>query len=213
MSFVAAFCDRNSKHRNVSLHFLIQSSLRKCSNEADLVLRRKTQKLFYMKIRLLWFILSTLLISSAVFAQTSKREYKITTGTESLIDPESRAVKNFKRSHPEAVGETWSIDHGYYFVRFKEQGIKNKIAFTPNGKIDYTMKMYDNDMNLPHAVKAAVKSVYYDYRIVDAQELGLKNTVVYLVKITDSNTWKTIRVSDGDVEEIENYSNAISPCR
>ena len=75
------------------------------------------------------------------------------------------------------------------------------------------MKMYDNDMNLPHAVKAAVKSVYYDYRIVDAQELGLKNTVVYLVKITDSNTWKTIRVSDGDVEEIENYSNAISPCR
>ena len=58
-----------------------------------------------------------------------------------------------------------------------------------------------------------IKSVYYDYRILDAQELQVKHKKIYLVKITDSNTLKTIRVSDGEVEEIENYSNAISPCR
>lgn len=166
-----------------------------------------------MKRRLLWFVLSTLLIGSAAFAQTSKKEYKIAPGSENTIDPESKAIKNFKRSHPDASNESWSIENGYYFVKFPEGNIKNKIAFTPQGKVDYSLKLYDNENSLPRAVKAAVKSTYYDYKILDAQELRLKNTVIYLVKITDSYSLKTIRVSNGDVEEIENYSTVISPCR
>jgi hypothetical protein len=160
----------------------------------------------------MWFILSSLMLSSATFAQTSKREYKIA-NTESSIDPESKAIKNFKRSHPDVTNESWSTNNGYYFVKFKEGDVKNKIVYTPNGKIDYALKMYDNENNLPGSVKAAVKSTYYDYNILDAQELQLKNKVIYLVKITDSNTWKTIRVSNGELEEIENYSTVISPCR
>ena len=158
------------------------------------------------------FALSSLLISSAAIAQTSKREYKIS-GPASLVDPESKAVKNFKRSHPDVTNELWSIDNGYYFVKFKKGDVKNKIVYTPNGKLDYSLKMYDSENNLPRSVRTAVKSTYYDYRILDAQELEVKNNIVYLVKITDSNTWKTIRVSNGDVEEIENYSTVISPCR
>jgi hypothetical protein len=165
-----------------------------------------------MKTLLMWLAVSSLLISSATFAQTSKREYKIA-GTESPVDPESKAVKNFKRSHPDVTNESWSTDNGYYFVKFKKGGVKNKIVYTPNGKLDYALKMYNGENNLPRSVRTAVKSTYYDYRILDAQELQVRNNTVYLVKITDSNTWKTIRVSDGDVEEIENYSTVISPCR
>jgi hypothetical protein len=165
-----------------------------------------------MKLNILWFILSTLLISSTTFAQTSKREYKIL-NTESSVNRESKAMKNFKRSHPNVTGESWSRTDGYHFVKFKEGGIKNKIAYTPGGKIDYTLKMYDNENHLPRWVKIAVQSTYYNYNILDAQELRLKNKTIYLVKITDSTTWKMIRVSDGDLEEIENYSTVISPCR
>ena len=166
-----------------------------------------------MKTLIMWFILSSLLLTSATFAQTSKREYKIANATEASVNPESKAVKNFKRSHPEVTNESWSVENGYYFVKFKEGDVKNKIAYTPYGKIDYSLKMYINEKKLPRSVKAAVKSTYYDYKIVDGQELQLKNKVIYLVKITDSITWKTIRVSNGELEEIENYSTVISPCR
>src|ERR1044072_1006724 len=86
-----------------------------------------------MKTLLMLFALSSLLISSAAIAQTSKREYKIA-GPGSLVDPESKAVKNFKRSHPDVTNESWSTDNGYYFVKFKKGDVKNKIVYTPNGK-------------------------------------------------------------------------------
>jgi len=164
-----------------------------------------------MKILLMWVILSVLLATNTATAQTSKKEFKIT-NSESVINPETKAIKNFKRSHPDATNESWSTDNGYYFVSFKQGGIKNKIAYTPHGQVDYSLKMY-NENNLPYTVRSAVKSIYYDYTITNAQELDVKNKTIYLVKITDANSWKTIRVSNGDLEEIEDYSSVISPCR
>ena len=49
--------------------------------------------------------------------------------------------------------------------------------------------------------------------IRDVQELKVKNKLIYLIKVTDISTWRTIRVCNGDHEEIENYSTVISPCR
>jgi hypothetical protein len=165
-----------------------------------------------MKRRLMGFILLSLLIGTTSFAQTSKREFKLANG-EATIDSESKPFKNFKRSYPNVTNEKWSTDKGYYFVKFKEGEVSNKIAYTGNGKVDYSLKMYNNESYLPRSVKSAVKSVYYDYRILDAQELRVKHKTIYLVKITDSNSWKTIRVSDGELEEIEAYYTVISPCR
>ena len=164
-----------------------------------------------MKILLMWVILSVLLVTNTATAQTSKKEFKII-NSESVINPETKAIKNFKRSHPDTTNESWSTDNGYYFVSFKQGGIKNKIAYTPHGQVDYSLKIY-NENNLPYTVRSAVKSIYYDYTITNAQELDVKNKTIYLVKITDANSWKTIRVSNGDLEEIEDYSSVISPCR
>ena len=164
-----------------------------------------------MKILLMWVILSVLLVTNTANAQTSKKEFKIN-NPESVITPETKAIKNFKRSHPDATNESWSTDNGYYFVSFKQDDIKNKIAYTPHGQVDYALKIY-NENNLPYSVRSAVKSIYYDYTITNAQELDVKNKTIYLVKISDANSWKTIRVSNGDLEEIEDYSSVISPCR
>ena len=165
-----------------------------------------------MKLKFMWFLLLFLLISIANYAQTSKREFKIA-NIEASVDRESKAFKNFKKSYPDVTNESWSTDKGYYFVKFKDGDVKNKIVYTRNGKIDYALKLYSNESFLPRSIISAVKGTYYDYKILDAQELILKHRTVYLVKITDSNSWKTIRVSDGNLEEIENYSSVISPCK
>ena len=162
-------------------------------------------------ITLLKFIISFLLISSATNAQTSKSEFTIS-NTESFLNTESKAVKNFRRSHPNIMNETWRSDNGYYFVSFMQGNTKNKIAYTRDGKVDYSLKMY-HENNLPYAVRNSIKSIYYDYKITDVQELKVKNKTIYLVKITDTHTWRMIRFCNGDLEEIENYSTVISPCR
>ena len=168
------------------------------------------KKYFFMEKKTMLFVIS-LLIGSITFGQTSKREYKIT-DNETVVIPESKALKNFKRSHPDVTNESWSSTNGYFFVKFKEGDVYNKIVYTRDGRLDYALKMY-RENSLPYTIRAVVKSAYYDYKIVDVQELQLKNKIIFLIKITDANTWKTIRVSNGDLEEIENYSTVISPCR
>jgi len=73
-------------------------------------------------------------------------------------------------------------------------------------------QMY-NENSLPYAVRNSIKSIYYDYKTTDILELKVKNKTIYLVKITDTNTWKTVRVCNGDLEVLENYSTVISPSR
>ena len=164
-----------------------------------------------MKLTFLCIVLFSLTMTSSALAQTNKREYKIA-GNEEVALPESKAVKNFKRSHPEVSNESWRTENDHFFVTYTTGDIKNKIAYTQRGRIDYALKMY-TEKNLPSGLRSIVKSTYYDYKITGEQELNLGNKIIYLIKITDSKTWKTIRVSNGELEEIENYSTVISPCR
>ena len=163
-----------------------------------------------MKTNFMWIVI-TLVITTAANAQTSKRDF-IINSKEAVISPESKAYKNFRRSHPSVTNETWRSNNGYSFVSFAQGDVKNKIAYTPDGRVDYSLKMY-KESNLPERIRNVVKSIYYDYTISDAQELKVNTQTIFLVKVNNANAWKTIRLSNGDVEEIESYSSVISPCR
>ena len=164
-----------------------------------------------MKTNLMWLVITTLVITTAANAQTSKKEF-IIDSKEAVISPESKAYKNFRRSHPSVTNETWRSNNGYSFVSFAQGDVKNKIAYTPDGRVDYSLKMY-KESNLPERIRTVVKSIYYDYTISDAQELKVNSQTIFLVKVNNANACKTIRLSNGDVEEIESYSSVISPCR
>ena len=164
-----------------------------------------------MKTNFMWLVITTLVITTAANAQTSKKEF-IIDSKEAVISPESKAYKNFRRSHPSVTNETWRSNNGYSFVSFAQGDVKNKIAYTPDGRVDYSLKMY-KESNLPERIRTVVKSIYYDYTISDAQELKVNSQTIFLVKVNNANAWKTIRLSNGDVEEIESYSSVISPCR
>lgn len=168
-------------------------------------------KIIFMKLTFLWIVLSSLMMTNAALSQTSKRDYNFA-GTDEVVTPETKAVKNFKRSHPDVTNESWRIENDYFFVTYRIDDINYKIAYTPEGHVDYSLRMYKEN-NLPSRVRSALKSTYYNYQITDVQELDLKTEIIYLIKLTDTYTWKTIRVNNGDLEEIENYSTVISPCR
>ena len=114
-----------------------------------------------------------------------------------------KAVRSFRKTHPDISNEKWDFLDGYYFVNFSIDQVKYKIVYTKNGSLDYAMKMYE-EKNLPKEVRATVKSRYYDYTIHTAQELSINNKTIYIIQMSDSNSWKSVRVCEGEIEEIEN---------
>jgi hypothetical protein len=165
-------------------------------------------------------ILTAILVAAffSVSAQTSTKmfnahsEFSKTSADALPLSTESKAYKNFRRAYPNVVNEKWSQQNDHYIASFVLNDVKNKVVYTKFGKLDYFLKMY-TEKELPAFVRKAVKSAYYDYSITNAQELHTSTQTIFLVKITDRNSWKTIRVSDGEMEEIENYYSVISPCR
>lgn len=159
-------------------------------------------------------ILVTVLLAAVSITAGAQSQKKIfTTGNfKDLVIPSPKIENSFRRAFPDIQDEKWTMHNGYYFANFSKHGIKNQVVYTGNGQLDYLLKTYSRH-HLPTKVSSAVKSVYYNYTITNAQELTLKNSTIYLVKIFDSETFKTIRVHNGDMEEIESYSTVISPCR
>ena len=152
-------------------------------------------------------LLSLFILGSySATSQTAHRSFLL------LGNVDLKAVKHFEKTYPNAVNEKWRVENGYNIVSFVTGDIRNKVVYTPDGRLDYSLKMY-NEGQLPASIRKHVKSIYFDFDIKSAQELSVKNKTIYIAQLKDANSWKTVRVYNGDVEEIENYSVSISPCR
>lgn len=161
----------------------------------------------YKMLTTLVFILSATLAN----AQSHKRTF-VTGDFKELVIPTAKVESNFRRAYPDINDEKWSTENGYYFAIFTKGEIKNQVVYTEKGHLDYSLKVYSEKI-LPAAVRSTVKSVYYDYKITNAQELEIANKTIYLINLSGAKAFKTIRVHNGEMEEIESYSTVISPCR
>jgi hypothetical protein len=127
-------------------------------------------------------------------------------GNSTMALPESsvniRAVRSFRKSFPNVDKAKWKEQNGYYFVSFTTGSVKQKVVYNRNGEVDYALKIY-SEKELPSDLRAAVKGIYYDYAINSAQELKIGSKIVYLVQISTAQNLKTVRICEGDMEEIE----------
>ena len=111
-----------------------------------------------------------------------------------------KAVRQFRKNHPSADA-WWSQHKNHYFVDFTEDGIRQKIAFNRKGTLTYAIKYY-NANQVPEHARKNVKSTYYDYEIVAAQELTIGRENITLVQLTKPTHWITVRIADGEMEQI-----------
>lgn len=125
------------------------------------------------------------------------------TGDVSENDVNIRAVRMFRKKYPSADQVRWSENKGSYFVRFSVDGIKHKIAFDNSGDAEYQLKVY-NAANVPAHIVKTMKLNYYDYEVKGAQELTTGSKTIHVVQLAGYKSWKTIRIADGEVEEIQN---------
>ena len=122
-----------------------------------------------------------------------------------LSDIHPRAIQDFQRSFKDITSEEWSkLDNGY-IASFTIDSVKTKVAYNRHGIRNYTLQYY-NEQKLPREVRNMVKSVYYDYAIFNVIEVNLNDQPIYLVYMRDETHLKTIRVSNGEMQEVQNYT-------
>ena len=129
--------------------------------------------------------------------------------SESKLTPERaneipmRVVRHFVTTHGNAEEVSWARVSNGSVVYFKEDGIDTKMAYKINGQPSYLLRFYKEN-RMPEAIRRQVKSKYFDYSIFMIIEVLANDQTIYLVKMEDKDSYKTVRVCDGEMKVVEN---------
>jgi hypothetical protein len=149
--------------------------------------------------------------SPALNNPTSKEVAYTNTANETnvagTININAKALKNFSKTYKKAADAGWFVIKDGYLAQFKQDGITTKVFYDPKGRWVGNLRCYFED-KLPRDIRHLVKSHYYDYNIFYVQEVTVGNATVYLVKIEDKTSFKTIRVQDGEMTETEAFTKS-----
>ena len=175
-----------------------------------------------MKKQLLRFVsgfIPALALFSQVNAQVAKASFELNLKeaitTEALsnavimnepgtVNVNSRALKDFTKSFKDAENVSWSEMKDGFIAKFIDGGVETKAYYDQKGRWTATIRTYKEN-KLPKDIRKQVKSTYYDFTINQINEVTLGQITAYLVRIEDEDSFKTIRVIDGEMDVYEDY--------
>jgi hypothetical protein len=161
-------------------------------------------------------LIALVIVSAATLAGTSRANAQIVSNSSSLeyqmnatetknsinelaISP--RAVKDFMNTHKNVTGESWMKTKDGFSVRFNSDDVRTTIYYDKKGNWSGSIKIYGEE-KLLREVRHVVKSTYYDYNIVYAQEIETTDSdgvPTYVVCVEDKTKIKMIRIRDGEM--------------
>lgn len=115
------------------------------------------------------------------------------------------AVRDFLKRFNEQPNARWyKMKDGSLMVKFEKPDDAYRVAYTSRGNWIYTIQTY-YEKKLPRDVRAIVKSTYYDYAITQVEEIAHSDAegTIYIVHLKDDVSWKTVRVCNGEMDEME----------
>jgi hypothetical protein len=170
------------------------------------------------------FIRIVLFISSSIMASTGYSQ----TSTGLALDPGSiiraetaaadmntlsemktaseKMYRQFTKTFAKASNITVFPSKRCFEVYCKVDGINNKILYSKNGRFIHNVRNYDHS-KLPEIVSEAVLDYYPRYTIFGGvAEVWVMGKVAYFVMIQNKNSWKRVKVLDGEIEVFEEYA-------
>ncbi len=151
--------------------------------------------------------ISVLAQPAAINTEPEKREVS-TVVNKPGSNPVARlkAEKNFLKQHKHADSIQWFDDNNGFFVYYKQDGRKGRSFYNGRGQFLYDVISYPGKLISPQ-LKDLVKSVYYlDFRITHVSEIRTAGKLVHLIELTDDKCWKKLRVQDGVMELIKEFT-------
>jgi hypothetical protein len=141
----------------------------------------------------------------AVIRISDPSQNEVSDKTASLNDVSSKAIRDFDKVFKDVKDEKWYLLPNGYLAEFSREDAKTLVVYDKNGNWNFTI-CYAGERILPEKVRSAIKSVYYDYNIKRVEKIQVEDKVFYLANIDNDTQLKTVRVSDGEVEEIEEFN-------
>jgi hypothetical protein len=124
-----------------------------------------------------------------------------------LNEINTHAYRHFQRLFPSGTsGEYWFVSPDGYQVSFLRAGHHYRAFFDKHGAYRYSLCYYPGK-EIPRNPGDLIKARYPDYRIDVVTEITDGEKTFHLVKILNVQSIKTLSVSDGRIEVLEQLIN------
>jgi hypothetical protein len=169
-----------------------------------------------MKNVIVTTIIAGCLVAGPVTAQQASRPLltdkmqSMQTSTRFINKIHVKAMRDFLKRDETAADANWMVVENGFVVKYTDKNNSHcRTVYNSRGDFSYTIKQYF-ESNLLRDVRAMIKSQYYDYKITLVEEIvQTLKPLVYVVHMEDAATLKNIRVSDREIEVIEEYKKAL----
>lgn len=169
-----------------------------------------------MKNVIVTIFIAGCLLAEAVTAQQASRPLltdnmqSLQTSTRFVNKIHVKAMRDFLKRDKTAANADWMVVENGFVVKYTDKNNSHcRTVYNSRGDFSYTIKQYF-ESNLLREVRAMIKSQYYDYKITLVEEIVQTfKPLVYVVHMEDATSLKNIRVSDREIEVIEEYIKAL----
>ncbi|HEY4966221.1 MAG TPA: hypothetical protein VII28_07470 [Puia sp.] len=115
-----------------------------------------------------------------------------------------RALRDFMFRYGQKDQACWfsTPDGGFesYFIR---DGFGDRAVYDQKGNWKFSLIMYGED-KLPRNIRSAVRSVYYDFDIVMAEEVQMNEGIEYIVTLEEQSAIRVVKVDrQGELEVLQ----------
>jgi hypothetical protein len=111
------------------------------------------------------------------------------------------ALKDFKKRVTSTVNENWETTADGFVAYYSKDAVINKLIYDKKGKWKFTVLDYTRN-KLEPVLRDAVEYAY-EGTVYNVNEIHTAYKIVYIVRVADATTYKTIRIADGEMEMIE----------
>jgi hypothetical protein len=135
-----------------------------------------------------------------------------------MLSPVAFTVANFKVSEKtqtefyklfaDAENVRWYEQDKKILVKFAMNDQKHQALLNKKGSLIYDIT-FGSEKNLPTDVRKLVKSTYFDYNITLTFKVEEDNRTIWVVNMEDDKNLITVRVEDGEMEEVKNLRKSL----
>jgi hypothetical protein len=113
-----------------------------------------------------------------------------------LTEINSKAMRSFVSSYPNATDPQWVTYSAGYVVYFTRDGMRCKVYYTRTGEHKCTIQQYSAEY-MPLGMRQLVENAFKDYSVFLVTEVTKRGKTRYEIKIEDESSFKEIRIDDG----------------
>lgn len=119
-----------------------------------------------------------------------------------------KALRDFVKTFKTISSNKWILAaDGSSISAFNSEGIETMVAYNRFGMRQYIIRIYKEN-NLRFDIRDMVKRQYYDATITLVREVKTDNDLIFFVHLHDKDSWKIVRVADGEMQLVENLSKS-----